>query len=601
MQFLDRDAALLAAARLNAAEIALALADAQRIGVAPLEQAIASGLVEEDAAARALAAHLRLPFTTHIPQLSDDAPWALAAKHGIAPLRSNPHGWRFALAPRDRALNLLAAHDLRRPAGGLVVTTRAHLATALHRAAAHHMEHAASHSLPDASPRDSCRDGLGAQLIAVLIAVAFGVLVATPLSPRATMAAFAASFGALFMTNVATRLAAIGANPHRARTPPCLSDAALPIYTLLIPLYREARIAPRLIAALRNIDYPPAKLDIKLLLESDDHETLHALRAAGLAPWMEVIVAPDGKPRTKPRALNLGLAMARGDHLAVFDAEDRPHPRQLRDAAARFSQASDDVACLQARLAIENDAETWLTRLFALEYAVLFGLITPSLSAQQLPFALGGTSNHFRTAALRAVGGWDAWNVTEDADLGLRLFRRGWRIAFLDSITWEEAPLTLRPWLRQRTRWLKGWMQTTLTHLRAPRTRSLRELGAFAFLHSIATSLGAVLSALFGPLLVALALHDIALGEISTREPVDVVTWSCSLTLLVSGLAAIIAPAFAAAQRFGSTRLAPWIVALPLYYLLVSVAAWRALFDLALRPHHWDKTEHGLSKAIEGP
>ncbi len=253
------------------------------------------------------------------------------------------------------------------------------------------------------------------------------------------------------------------------------------------------------------------------------------------------------------------------------------------------------MACLQARLAIENADHRWLTRLFALEYASLFGVVLPALASFHFPFPLGGTSNHFRVSALRTVGGWDAWNVTEDADLGLRLFRRGYRIGSLNSITWEEAPPKLDAWMNQRARWLKGWMQTSIVHLTAPKQR-MKALGFTRALSAIALSLGVVLTSLFGPLLFGFAMLQAAAGPL--LEPLgafSIVAWTHALVLLVGGFVSMIAPNWAAARRDGLERLAPWIALLPFYYLLITVAAWRALGEFISRPHHWNKTTHGLS------
>ncbi len=152
-----------------------------------------------------------------------------------------------------------------------------------------------------------------------------------------------------------------------------------------------------------------------------------ALRKHDLPPHFEVIVVPQGSPQTKPRALNYALQFCRGSLLTIYDAEDIPEPNQLREVARKFSGAGEKLACLQAQLSFYNPNENWLTRQFTAEYATLFGLILPALAAHNLPLPLGGTSNHFRTRNLRQIGGWDPYNVTEDADLGLRLARLGYR------------------------------------------------------------------------------------------------------------------------------------------------------------------------------
>ena len=249
-------------------------------------------------------------------------------------------------------------------------------------------------------------------------------------------------------------------------------DRNLPSYTIIAALYREAAITRKLISALDAIQYPRAKLEVLIVIEADDHETREALAALDLPGHMKIIRAPPGFPRTKPRALNVALPLARGEFTVVFDAEDEPDGDQLRIAAAFFAKLPSRVACLQARLTIDNMRDTWLTRMFTIEYATLFDVFNPGLASLGSPILLGGTSNHFRTAVLQKICGWDAWNVTEDADLGIRLSRMGYEVADLPSSTLEEAPATLAKWMKQRTRWMKGYMQTCISHSRtARRTR----------------------------------------------------------------------------------------------------------------------------------
>jgi cellulose synthase/poly-beta-1,6-N-acetylglucosamine synthase-like glycosyltransferase len=244
---------------------------------------------------------------------------------------------------------------------------------------------------------------------------------------------------------------------------------------------------------------------VLLIVESIDQETQAALRSAGPARHMRVLVVPDGTPRTKPRALQYALQFAQGDYVVVYDAEDVPEPDQLRRALAALRAAPERLGCLQAQLNIYNSRASWLTRQFTVEYTALFDCILPTLERLDLPVPLGGTSNHFPRAVLDAVGGWDPFNVTEDADLGIRLARAGWHVGVLPSTTWEEAPPTFRVWLGQRTRWLKGWMQTYLVHMRAPR-RLWRELGAKRFLAAGADG-GLILSALVQWFYVLVALE----------------------------------------------------------------------------------------------
>src|SRR5262249_16387500 len=231
---------------------------------------------------------------------------------------------------------------------------------------------------------------------------------------------------------------------------------AWPTYTILCPLYREANVVPDLMAALARLDYPVGALQIQLLIEADDPDTLAAALAAPSAPHIEIVLIPSSAPRTKPKALNVGLARARGAFVVVYDAEDRPHPQQLRMALKAFTDGDAQLACVQAPLLIDNAAASWISQQFAAEYAMQFLEVLPMLARFRLPLPLGGTSNHFRTAALRACGGWDPNNVTEDADLGYRLARDNWRIDVIAPPTYEEAPIRLGPWLNQRARWIKG-------------------------------------------------------------------------------------------------------------------------------------------------
>jgi cellulose synthase/poly-beta-1,6-N-acetylglucosamine synthase-like glycosyltransferase len=307
-------------------------------------------------------------------------------------------------------------------------------------------------------------------------------------------------------------------------------------------MYREAKVLPELTDALRRLNYPPAKLDIKLVLEADDTETMAAARALHLPPLFEIVVVPPGEPRTKPRALNYALQFATGDLLVIYDAEDRPEPDQLMKAAAHFRRSGPEVACLQARLTFDNAAENWLTRQFTIEYASLFGGILPMLDRARLPIPLGGTSNHFRVPALRRVGGWDAHNVTEDADLGLRLYRCGLRAEMLDSVTYEEACCRLWPWLKQRTRWLKGWIQTYGVHMREP-VRLARELGPAGFLAFQGHFAGVIIAALVHPLSYVLLAHDAMAGVIfeAAQTTLGRHLWLLALFNLAAGYAASLA------------------------------------------------------------
>nr|WP_280643040.1 glycosyltransferase family 2 protein [Methylocapsa acidiphila] len=344
-------------------------------------------------------------------------------------------------------------------------------------------------------------------------------------------------------------------------------------------------------------DYPRGKLDIKLVVESDDHPTRLALEALRLPPTYEIVVAPPGSPRTKPRALNVALPLLRGQFVAVFDAEDAPSALQLREAAERFLREPRRLACLQARLTIDNIEDSWLTRMFSIEYASLFDVLNPGTAALRLPPPLGGSSNHFRADVLHEVCGWDAWNVTEDADLGLRLARFGYRAGTLPSHTQEEAPSRFSAWLTQRRRWSKGWMQTLITLSRHPR-RLVAEVGAInaGALVLMLTSL--VLAPPLWPFLTAATIYELAaFGLPHPATGLDFVIAALWASVVLFGGGSVIWLSLLGMKRRKLLGLWPFLPLLFPYYLMMSAAAWAALYDLILRPHHWHKTEHGLARS----
>jgi glycosyltransferase XagB len=331
-------------------------------------------------------------------------------------------------------------------------------------------------------------------------------------------------------------------------------------------------------------DYPKDRLDIKLLVEADDPEMI-TLSLAATAPHIETVIIPAAAPRTKPKALNVGLGRARGEFVAIFDAEDRPHPQQLLAALAAFEDGGARLACVQAPLVVDNQDASWIAQQFAAEYAIQFREILPLLAKLGLPLPLGGTSNHFRTGVLRASGGWDPHNVTEDADLGYRLARDGYQSGVIGPPTREEAPITLGAWLNQRTRWIKGHLQTWLVLMRNP-FRTAHEMGLRAFLSMQLVLAGGFLAALVhGPLafvvLVALLSHY-------DLRPVDFI-------MTLSGYCVAVFAALTASALSGNLSHARAAFTMPLYWPLSTLAAVRAVFELFLRPHYWSKTTHGVS------
>ncbi|QRM43186.1 glycosyltransferase family 2 protein [Rhizobium sp. BG4] len=374
-------------------------------------------------------------------------------------------------------------------------------------------------------------------------------------------------------------------------------NGPLPIYTVMVGLYREAAVAEQLAACLKRLNWPVSKLDIKLVCEADDRETIAALKAQDLGPHFEIVEVPAARPRTKPKALNYALTSARGKYLAVYDAEDRPHPDQLREAHATFLRSPDDIVCLQAPLVIANARDSWISAAFALEYSALFRMLLPVLAMLRLPMPLGGTSNHFKTKILKDAGGWDPHNVTEDADLGMRLYRRGYRCGVLSSHTLEDAPSTAKTWLHQRTRWFKGWLQTWLVLMRDP-AQLLREMGISGFVVFQLLIAGMLLSALAHPWM----LFFIGSSIIDLFQQ-DAVMDPAHRVLLVMDSCNVIA-SYILFILLGRKRMTPWEkralrlrwLALPLYWMMLSIAAWRAVWQLRSNPFFWEKTPHAPSR-----
>jgi len=574
---LPDDLAFLAPLNLPEGLLRQVAAQARKQGVAAHEALLAEEIVPPEVYYACLALRLDLPF-------SDD----LEADDASARAR--------LIAPQGRALlDLLEARTS--PDPGASIATPKRLAQRERMARGATIAHRASHELGRADPSltaaqvPSHRAAAALALMASLGALGLmaGGLAWLVVSSLVCLLLC----GAIFTRLLATVGGALGAKAEA----PLLPDHALPRYTILVPLYKEATVVARLLDALERIDYPRAKLDIKLLIEADDEETRLALERLAHGPVYDIVVAPPGHPRTKPRALNIGLASAHGELVTVYDAEDDPDPMQLRRAAAAFAQAPQSLACLQCPLAIDNARDSWLAGLFALDYAALFEVLDPGLARLRLPIPLGGTSNHFRVEALRRLHGWDAWNVTEDADMGARLARRGYGVATLDAPTWEEAPAKLNAWLAQRRRWMKGWMQTLIVHLRQPR-RLVRELGAMRATALIAMLAGGVLGPLVGPLFMALFIHEGLWGVLfSPMTTIDMIASALWCSIAVLGAIALVVPILIGARRRGLTRLLPLLLLLPAYQILLGLAAAMALVDLFRRPHHWAKTTHGLARS----
>jgi glycosyltransferase XagB len=424
--------------------------------VLPVDQLLSEGKITEEFYYRALANHLGCQYYCGYPPLAHAFDAVKGLRCGVAPLQSSGAAARMVIAPRAQSVSRLieATQSGAIRSGSFALTSPKRFASLVR---AHRSSEILDVALGRLPTNLTAREGMTSLQIAALGVAAILALFLGVADINALHAISSAILWLIFSATVMLRsMAAVASGPEIHS--PQLGDDEVPNYTVVVALYREASVVEDLVKSIDAFDYPKGKLDIKLVVEQRDLETLARIVELRLPARYEIVVAPSGKPQTKPRALNIALSCARGELVVVYDAEDIPAPDQLRLAASRFA-ADKKLDCLQGRLAIRNHSESWLSKLFAVEYAILFDVINPGLCALNLPIPLGGSSNHFRVRSLVGVGAWDEWNVTEDADLGIRLARFGYRVKALDSETWEEAPYEFGNWFRQRVRWQKGWMR----------------------------------------------------------------------------------------------------------------------------------------------
>lgn len=587
------------APQLATADAAIAmLADAARLKVDPIDHLVhRAGISPEDAHGRA-ADWAGLTFFPAVPPIPPGVPVTMPSLDSLADVRI------IGTKLYDRDVSYMAPRF-----DGFVILRRAFqrtpevfrqtclvppgaLQSRLEAVGSQALLSEARSRLSRRWPQASAHFGLtlGARILFLLaLLVMAGLVAALPLffPPLALPLA-----GLILLVPALFRLSAALFPVKAGSEPPQLGDGDLPVYSVLIPLRDEAHMVPLLCEAMSEIDYPPEKLDIKFVVEATSRSTVAAVEAGLADPRFGLVLVPDAEPLTKPKALNYALPLVRGSLLVVYDAEDIPDRDQLRRAAARFA-ADPGLDCLQAELVIDNAAENLLTALFSGEYAGQFGFVLPLLARLRLPVPLGGTSNHFRVRSLRELGGWDAYNVTEDADLGVRMARLRYRIGTFASRTGEEAPIRLGAWMNQRTRWLKGWMQTFIVHNRQPGA-FFTDIGWKGFL-AFQLYVGSMMfSALLHTLFVASALVGLATGRLSLAPGEG---WGLALLMVAAtGYGAALAVAMAGLWRLGQRGVIVWQLLLPVYWLLHSWAALRAALELLTRPYFWAKTSHGQSR-----
>ncbi|SNR43842.1 glycosyltransferase family 2 protein [Puniceibacterium sediminis] len=389
------------------------------------------------------------------------------------------------------------------------------------------------------------------------------------------------------------KLAALFASRAASSAAALASKTARPTVSLLVPLVREQGIAATLITRLSRLDYPKALLDVILVLEAGDSPTRAALDQAEYPPWMRIVEVPPGTITTKPRAMNYALSFCRGEIIGVYDAEDAPAANQISRVADRFSQTPDHVACIQGILDFYNPRANWLSRCFAIEYATWFRVLLPGLARLGFAIPLGGTTVFFRRAALEKVRGWDAHNVTEDADLGIRLARYGYVTELLPTVTREEANNRIWPWIKQRSRWLKGYMVTYRVHMRRP-ARLMHTLGPWKFLGFQLVFLTAILQFLLLPALWSFWLIVFGLPHpLSGLIAPGLMTALISIFLISEAISLLVS--LAAVARSPHDGLLIWVPTMFLYFPLGVVAAYKGLYELVVKPFYWDKTTHGHS------
>lgn len=564
---------------------------------------IAEGLVDED---DLLNAHARRLATKRLN--NKDLCEADALDCGIAPGRLLRHGLLPLLGANGRPTLAIGSPEglaTLRPClpasldhARLVMAPRRAIQD---RIAAEHREVLRDTAQSRVPALESCRTwegGVGRRLgvtLAVLMAIAL-ISVAFPVTVFAILAIWACL---TLLLSTALKIASFVAKvtaPKEVAPPP--RQQALPKVSILVPLFRETEIAHALIARLSRLTYPKCLLDVLLVLEEDDLLTQQTLAGIDLPSWVRPVVVPDGRPRTKPRAMNYALDFCEGDIIGIFDAEDAPDPDQITKVARRFQQVPREVACLQGILDYYNPKQNWIARCFTIEYATWFRTILPGMTRLGFAIPLGGTTLYFRRDVLEELGGWDAHNVTEDADLGFRLARHGYRTEMIETVTEEEANCLPWAWVKQRSRWLKGYMTTYLVHMRAPRLL-FEQLGARKFwgfqAHFIAT-----LSQFF----LVPVLWSFWLMIFGMPHPLDALLPDQgpivlgSLFLVGEVLTVCIHMVSVSGPRH--RHLMPWTPSMHFYTPLGAIACYKALYELVCKPFYWDKTNHGLSVVAVG-
>jgi len=564
-----------------------------------VEELLASGLITEEIYYRTLAEHTGLEFIapdTIIEILNRDEPahaGTLVSPTGWCRLADGTVRAVVAPSPGSALITDKLLRQKRKADARIAITVPSALRKAsigrMRQRLAEEAGFRLSNDMPAASAKHGASAWHGFVLAALISAVTTGLI----LSPAIAIVAVHVGASLFFLSSIVLRLAAaISYKRVEPRPLAKFKNSERPVYTVIVALYREAPVVDDLITSLKQLNWPRSKLEIKLVCEDDDDQTLKALERQKLDRRFEVISVPRIGPRTKPKALNHALPFCTGSLVTLFDAEDRPHPDQMEEAWQIFRRAPNRVAALQAPLVIANPRRNWIAGLFHVEYAAQFRALLPFLTRHGHPVPLGGTSTHFRRTALERCGAWDPHNVTEDADLGFRLWRAGFRIGTITRPTLEDAAYKPSVWLRQRTRWIKGWIQTWIVNTRLGALRSRRmPIAGTLILHALLA--GTVICSLFFPMTLLMIAGVAAWGVFQGDVPIAwswlaAADWANILLAFVVhaalGLRAVDGP-----EKGLALKVLP---ALPAYWLLMSLAGWRAAVQYYRNPFLWEKTPH---------
>ncbi|MDP2110311.1 MAG: glycosyltransferase family 2 protein [Thiobacillus sp.] len=591
---------------LSQARLDEALALQARWGTRLGDILLAKGWVRAYDFYRTLSVQFELPFVDLLKSPPDESLFVMAELDQYAQSLYLPwkqENGKLLIAVADPSETMLAQlEDRYGKSVRFVITSKFDIIWSVQRVANARLTDKSVLELARLRPDQSARQVFTGRQIIVIGVLATLILTCLVLWPVVTLIALNGFLSVFFLLSFGLRTVLTWVGSHRSidlkvsdAEVAALEDHDLPVYTILVPMYKEPDTLPILSSALRRMDYPLSKLDVKLVLEEDDIETIQAAKDLGLEGIFEIIRVPHSQPRTKPKACNYALNFARGELLTIYDAEDKPEPDQLKKAVIAFRKAPDNVACIQARLNYFNSTENWLTRMFTLEYSLWFDFYLPALEALKIPIPLGGTSNHFKMDVLREANAWDPFNVTEDADLGVRLTQRGYRVGVANSTTFEEANSHVGNWIRQRSRWFKGYMQTYLVHMRKPVElyRSLGHTGFWGFQFFVG---GNILTALSLPFMLVMFAYWLATRWSGFDIIFPPVVLYISLFNLIIGNGFFVYLNMLGAFKRHNFHLMPYALTVPAYWLLMTVAAYKGLWQLIHNPFFWEKTTHGLSQ-----